>query len=112
MTDEEIEKKIDDYAKISLKFKIGETGQPIDKRFNGEHESEYADIANIYSSFSKVKIDNIEAKMIAKFMAKYPETCKNEKGGSAGDMGMSKEYSLYVVYTKRHSYVPIKKLNY
>lgn len=95
MTNKDIEKRIRAIALKSSKFKIGKTGMNGTERLSAYKS--YRRIEEICWSKTPEKINNLESKMINKFI--NWKTNKNKKGGSAGEMSKSDKYILYVVYT-------------
>ncbi len=91
----DLEEKIRNIARRSSKFKIGKTGQHHLERLT--QHSTYKYIELITWSKSKTDIDYYEEKMIERFI--NFKNNKNRNEGSAGDMGKSDIYRLYVVFS-------------
>jgi hypothetical protein len=77
-------------------FKIGKTGQTIDDRFRGDHESNYKSIKEIGGSNNKSFVDGMEVELIKYFKTNH-KNCDNEQEGG-GDMCQSERYLIYVVW--------------
>lgn len=76
-----------------IKFKIGKTTDPLDKRYqeDEEYKSEYDEIKPIYETEDKALIDKLEKKLIHDYMLMYPSRCGNKQEGSGPDCAESKK---------------------
>ncbi len=100
--EDKIEEKIETISRKSDKFKIGKTGESLVDRM--KYYPDYQNIELVHESKDKNIIDNLEAEMISRFIG-YQNN-RNKIGGSAGDMGESQSYKLYVV----HAMIPIQNI--
>ena len=91
----ELESMIRSRARRSSKFKIGKTGQHHLDRLTQHSTYKYIEV--ITWSKYKEDIEYYEDRMIERFIDYKNNKNKNE--GSAGDMGRSDKYILYVVYS-------------
>lgn len=80
------------------KFKIGKTGQPIDKR--AEAYSGYDNLLKLGESSVKDKVDQKEIEFINWSCDNYPNKCQNEKDVSTANIKNSGNYKLYIAYEK------------
>lgn len=79
-------------------FKIGKTGQDIHDRFDAKYKDDYERVEAVYSSPSRMIIDDLEKWLIEYFqtLGEYSRKCDNRAVGG-GDMDSSDNYTLYVV---------------
>ena len=87
--------KINNISKISLNFKIGKTGQELEKRPDAEYRKGYKFITLITWSRNSEKIDILEKEMIVYF--KKRKKCDNLQVGGGAMNKKSKRFLLYVV---------------
>jgi hypothetical protein len=84
-----------------VRFKIGKTADPIEKRYKEtkEYQENYDEIIPIYETEDKALVDSLEKSLIRDYMMTYPTKCKNEQVGSGPDCADSenKTASIYVV---------------
>ena len=90
--------RIKEIVATCCRFKIGKTGQSLPDRFDIEYKDLYDRIELVYSSSSKVEIDNLEKWLIGYFqeLKLYASKCDNEAVGG-GEMEDSSTYHIYVV---------------
>lgn len=81
-------------------FKIGKTGNTVDKRSaQSDYCDEYDGIAELYVSSSKTLVSRMEAALIEYF--KLDPKCDNDKGGSQSlndEVADSKRFVVYMVF--------------
>lgn len=80
-------------------FKIGKTGQKLQDRYSGAYSHLYENYGEIYSSFNKAFIDNLEKYLIERFF-ELPN-CDNENEGG-GEMTNSNVYIAYIVFNYKY----------
>lgn len=84
-----------------VRFKIGKTADPVEKRFNEEEEykTNYDEIISIYETEDKALVDSLEKCLIHDYRMTYPTKCKNKQEGSGPDCAGSenKTASIYIV---------------
>lgn len=84
-----------------VRFKIGKTADPVEKRYKetDEYKENYDDIIPIYETEDKALVDTLEKGLIRDYMMTYPTKCKNEQKGSGPNCADSenKIASIYVV---------------
>lgn len=84
-----------------IRFKIGKTADPIDKRFQEEDEykNNYDEIISIYETEDKALVDSLEKCLIRAYRMTYPTKCKNKQEGAGPDCAESenKTASIYIV---------------
>jgi len=70
-----------------VRFKIGKTADPIEKRYKEteEYKKDYDEIISIYETVDKALVDSLEKKLIRDYMMTYPTKCKNKQKGSGPD---------------------------
>ena len=67
-----------------VRFKIGKTADPVEKRYKEteEYKKDYDEIISIYETEDKALVDSLEKCLIRDYMMTYPTKCKNEQVGS------------------------------
>lgn len=84
------------FVKDLKKFKIGKTGQTVNKRAHAY--SDYDNLLKLGESSVKDKVDQKEIEFINWGCDNYPNKCRNEKNVSTADMKNSGNYKLYIAY--------------
>jgi hypothetical protein len=84
-----------------VRFKIGKTADPIEKRFKEteEYKKDYDDIILIYETQDKALVDSLEKCLIHDYRMTYPTKCKNKQEGSGLDCADSEDDTarIYIV---------------
>lgn len=81
-----------------IRFKIGKTADPVEKRYSesDEYKAEYDEIIPIYETEDKALVDSLEKKLIRDYRMTYPSKCRNEQEGSGQDCASSKNMTAHI----------------